>query len=245
MTDHATAFDPALPSGAALVPTAFVALRARKDGWTPEKQRDFIEHLADTGCVKEAAGRVGMSETSAYRLRRRSDAAAFDAAWEAALEKGLQRLTAMAFERAVNGTVKRIWYHGELVAEERVYSERLLLWLLSHGRAALGRSKERRKLAEDWDGAMEALAVERVAGAPAEGFRVWQHEEDGVWLTSYPPPSRFMGFEEGVFGQRGYYRTLTDAELKVAEARQAAAYSGARAARDRYFAALKSGAAGG
>jgi hypothetical protein len=48
-----------------------VTLRARCDGWTGEKQRWFIEELADCGIVREAAARVGMTEQSAMRLRRR------------------------------------------------------------------------------------------------------------------------------------------------------------------------------
>ena len=42
----------------------------RTDGWTEEKQRRFIETLADTGLVNVAAKAVGMSRESAYRLRR-------------------------------------------------------------------------------------------------------------------------------------------------------------------------------
>lgn len=225
--------------------TALVPLRTRRDGWTPEKQRDFIEHLADTGCVKAAAAAVGMSETSAYRLRRRSDARAFDAAWEAALEKGLQRLTAIAFERAVDGTVKRVWYHGEVVGEERVYSDRLMIWLLSHGKEALGRAAERRKLAEDWDGAMEALAAGPIGRAPLEGFRVWQ-TPDAKWRINFPPPPhRYAGFEHGIFGQPGYYRSLSPAEEKAVYARQAVEYAPAVDARTRQFAEEEARGAGG
>jgi hypothetical protein len=40
-------------------PLAFdpVALRRRTDGWTPDKQTDFIAALAETGCVEEACRR--------------------------------------------------------------------------------------------------------------------------------------------------------------------------------------------
>src|SRR3546814_5344716 len=47
-----------------------VLKKRRKDGWSPDKQRAFIEALADSGSVATAAQRVGMSESSAYRLRR-------------------------------------------------------------------------------------------------------------------------------------------------------------------------------
>ena len=38
-----------------------VPLRYRHDGWTPERQRGFIEALADTGCVSRATATVNMS----------------------------------------------------------------------------------------------------------------------------------------------------------------------------------------
>src|SRR3954471_16706270 len=108
-----------------------VALRAREDGWTPEKQRWFIEELADCGIVQEAAARVGISKRSASNLRRRDDAAGFSSAWEAAQQHGADHLRSVAYERAVTGVVKSYFYHGQKVGEDRVYDTRLLLALLA------------------------------------------------------------------------------------------------------------------
>jgi hypothetical protein len=44
----------------------------------------------------------------------------------------IARLAALAFERAVHGSVERIYRNGELVEERRKPSDRLLMWLLSH-----------------------------------------------------------------------------------------------------------------
>ncbi|WOF44188.1 hypothetical protein KNJ79_04450 [Sphingopyxis indica] len=41
-----------------------VLRKRRKDGWSPDKQRAFIEVLADTRSVATAAQRVDMSESS-------------------------------------------------------------------------------------------------------------------------------------------------------------------------------------
>jgi len=60
-----------------------VPLRARADGWTPERQARFIGLLAETGSVAVAARRVGMSRMAAYRLRRRDGAASLAHAWDA------------------------------------------------------------------------------------------------------------------------------------------------------------------
>ena len=62
-----------------------VPLRARRDGWTPRRQAEFLGLLAETRCVKAAAARIGMSRESAYRLRRKPGAESFRAAWDAIL----------------------------------------------------------------------------------------------------------------------------------------------------------------
>lgn len=59
-----------------------VPLRARADGWTPERQAKFVGLLAETGSVADAARRVGMSRESAHRLRRRAGAESFAHAWD-------------------------------------------------------------------------------------------------------------------------------------------------------------------
>jgi hypothetical protein len=105
--------------------------RKRHAGWTAERQRKFIEHLALTGCVGEACALVGLASSSAYRLRDRAGAESFARAWDAALQLTPTRLSAIAFDRAVNGRVERFYKDGELVMERRMPSDYLLTWLLS------------------------------------------------------------------------------------------------------------------
>src|SRR5687768_6149438 len=76
-----------------------VALRHRHDGWTPERQREYVEALADTGFASAAAARVGMSVQSANRLRRRADGRSFDLACRAAKRHGAHHVLDCAFER--------------------------------------------------------------------------------------------------------------------------------------------------
>ena len=51
-----------------------VTLRARTDGWVPERQARFVGMLAQTGSIAAAARDVGMSRMAAYRLRRAAPA---------------------------------------------------------------------------------------------------------------------------------------------------------------------------
>jgi hypothetical protein len=81
-----------------------------------------------------------------------------------------------------------------------------------------------------------------------QGCSVWEGDE--AWLTDFPPPPGFDGFEEGEPGSDRYRRELTDAELRaIAPALQGDAedaeagevgegadnLAAAHAARDRFF----------
>ena len=101
----------------------------RVGGWNAVRQRLYIETLAETGSVHLSAKAAGLSARSAYALRVRSPA--FSAAWDAAQQLAVGRLSALAFDRAIHGRVEQIYHQGELVGEKRVPSERLLMWLLS------------------------------------------------------------------------------------------------------------------
>jgi hypothetical protein len=59
--------------------------KVRRDGWTAERQLRFLDALGRTRSVTRAARAAGMSRESAYRLRRRREAALFAAAWDQAL----------------------------------------------------------------------------------------------------------------------------------------------------------------
>jgi hypothetical protein len=103
--------------------------RNRLAGWSAERQRLFLGALAETGSVHLAAGTARLTARSAYQLRTRSPA--FAAAWNAAQQLAVGRLSAVAFDRALNGRVEQIYRDGELIGERRVPSDRLLTWLLA------------------------------------------------------------------------------------------------------------------
>jgi hypothetical protein len=103
--------------------------RKRLAGWSAERQRLFLVNLAETGSVHLASAAARLSARSAYRLRARSPA--FAAAWDTADQLAVGRLSAIAFDRAINGRTEQVWQEGELVAEKRLPSDRLLMWLLA------------------------------------------------------------------------------------------------------------------
>lgn len=103
--------------------------RNRLAGWSAVRQRLFLATLAETGSVHLASGDARLSARSAYKLRTRSPS--FAAAWDAALQLSVGRLSAIVFDRAINGRVEQLYREGELVGERRVPSDKLLTWLLA------------------------------------------------------------------------------------------------------------------
>jgi hypothetical protein len=109
-----------------------VPLRYRHDGWTPARQRGFIEALADTGCVSRATAIVNMSLEGVYYLRRQKGAEEFRAAWNAALDFGVQKLKDIAFERAIEGEMIPVFTKGKLMGFRRKRNDALLMFCLRH-----------------------------------------------------------------------------------------------------------------
>lgn len=114
------------------VPSSIAAKRIfyREDGWTPEVREDFIVALMEFGSVQRAARIVDRHITSAYRLRNRD--AGFARAWDAARRMAYARLRDEAMDRALNGTLQEVWYHGERMGMRTVHNDRLLIALLNH-----------------------------------------------------------------------------------------------------------------
>ena len=255
-------------AGGAHDPLAFdpVPLRRRDDGLTPERQRGYVEALADCGVAREAAARIGVSERSVARARRRADARSFDLACEAAHRMGARNvLRSVAFERAIEGTIKRHYYHGELKSEERVYDNRLLVYLVGKAGHLLDPPDQAGAICDNWQSYMDALEHGRPPSLPvqAEGSptakpepeepeedlddeRVWL--EDGVWWTLFPPPEEFDGEAHGKLGDDGYQRTLTEEEAEAmrarGRARDEAELARCCALRDRFFGLPPRGAPG-
>lgn len=126
--------DAEAPDTAAVPATPFDGIpledsRKRLAGWSAERQRLFLSNLAETGSVHLASAAARLSARSAYRLRARSPA--FAAAWDTADQLAVGRLSALAFDRAIHGRTEQVWHEGVLVAEKRVPSDRLLMWLLA------------------------------------------------------------------------------------------------------------------
>ncbi len=114
------------------LPCTPVPRRAMHNGWSPGRQWEFLQRLEDSGSVAVAARKVGMSEGSAYRLRRHPAAEDFRRAWDAALVRVWQRVEQVALDRVINGDIETIERDGMIVAtRKRPCSDRLMIHMLT------------------------------------------------------------------------------------------------------------------
>ena len=190
-----------------------VPVRPRHDGWTPEKQMDFIAALAATGSVSQACKGVGMSPRAAYDLYNRRDAGSFRSAWDMAVRHCYAQLSTAMLSRAIHGAATPIFYKGEQVGEKRTYDNRLGMWMLGkiapdrfgawrdgfvfrqdNPDAATGNlHKAMRNLAQD------LLADERGQRRPVRARQPLTRFEDGATEESDEDADRRAKFEEGLF----------------------------------------------
>jgi hypothetical protein len=105
--------------------------KPRHDGWTEARRKIFLSVLRESGCVIDACRVAGISDTSAYRLRRRDPEMA--ALWDAALENGQRGLVAVAHQHAVVGKETVIYRDGEEVERRVVPSDSLMALLIRRG----------------------------------------------------------------------------------------------------------------
>jgi hypothetical protein len=97
------------------------------NGWTIERQRAFLQTLAQCGYVNKAATFVGMTRQSAYDLKNSTAGRAFSLAWDAALLLARQGMIDDAYELAFEGSVERIYRDGKLIMEKRKRDPKMLL----------------------------------------------------------------------------------------------------------------------
>jgi hypothetical protein len=146
-------------------------------GWSAHRQQLFIEALAETGSVHLSAKAAGLSARSAYAVRVRSPA--FAAAWDAAQQLAVGRLSTLAFDRAIHGRVDQMFSEGILVAEKRVPSDRLLMWLLARldpKRFASAIERPDPVVADPLAGTQQAFP--QMLGALTDVAGEWPHERE-------------------------------------------------------------------
>ena len=108
---------------------AFLIDTCRHDGWTRQRRRSFLEALAEGQRIERACAQVGMSKTSAYKLRRRDPRFAF--AWSAALQYARPDRVLSLLNPAVDGQVRIVTRKDGSVVRHHGFDNRAAMAQLS------------------------------------------------------------------------------------------------------------------
>lgn len=109
--------------------------RVPAETWTA-----FLKCLAETGHVKDSCAAVGLNRITAYTRKTQDEE--FAAEWEKAHAIGFSVLEDEAKRRAYHGVQKGVYYKGELVDTETVYSDQLMMFLMQGTNAKYKRKQE-------------------------------------------------------------------------------------------------------
>ncbi|KQN31564.1 hypothetical protein ASF00_01810 [Sphingomonas sp. Leaf34] len=134
----------------------------RSDGWTPDRQRGFLERIAEGATVDEASASVGLSPGAAYALRRRAAGAAFALGWDAARLVARPAVAETLFLRAIAGQTERVTRPDGEVIERHRYDNRLAMALLNrldrHADATEAANAATRMVATEFDAFLDVIA---------------------------------------------------------------------------------------
>ena len=111
--------------------TPVLLRRTHRNGWTPDRQREFIAALARCGSVTAAARSVGLSPRSAYALLDKPDSDSFAEAWDLAVVMGIDALRDSVIDRATNGAWVPITRRGKITGKRFKYFDTLAIAVLS------------------------------------------------------------------------------------------------------------------
>ncbi|HVI99422.1 MAG TPA: hypothetical protein VM657_10185 [Sphingomonas sp.] len=103
----------------------------RYDGWTPDRQRAFLEAIAEGHTVGSACAQVGMAPSSAYALRRRAAGAGFALGWRAANLLAREKVADTLLARAIDGQVETVTRPDGSTYSRHRYDNRLASTMLA------------------------------------------------------------------------------------------------------------------
>lgn len=132
----------------------------------------FFKTLGETANVAHSARASGIDRAVIYKYKRDGvpecgiTPEEFIAAFEEAVELGNEFLEDTAVQRAAHGVVRDVYYQGEVVGEESVYSDGLLMFMLKARRPE--RFKDRSQ--SDVNAKLTGTVVVQTAGPTDEAL---------------------------------------------------------------------------
>ena len=93
-------------------------------------QNAFLNYYIELGTISKAAKKAGINRHTHYDWLKNDKKGKYRAAFELADKMAADLLEEEAWRRAVTGDLRVVYYKGENVGEQRVYSDQLLALLL-------------------------------------------------------------------------------------------------------------------
>jgi hypothetical protein len=144
----------------------------RYEGWTPEKQRLFLEAVSEGLPIKQACNVVGLSKQSAYALRQSPRGAGFALGWEAAVLLARNALADELMDRAFNGVREKVTSDDGRIATRHKQDNRLAMAVLNRldRMAARGKTGQTAAQLVAADFAQYLALIERDGGPARAGM---------------------------------------------------------------------------
>ena len=96
-----------------------------RDKVTPLLKKKFLKLLSETGMVNKSCKALNITRQAMYNKKQIDKK--FSEQWRAAQDMATEMLEDESFRRAFHGMEKAVWYKGEVVGAERIYSDTLLM----------------------------------------------------------------------------------------------------------------------
>lgn len=143
------------------IPFTPVPVRARRDGWTEERQRAMVRAIQRIGSISTSCKAVGKSRRSFYNLLLRPGAESFQEACDLALEEGRDAIRDAVIDRCMHGALVPIFRAGRLTGFQHKYFDKLAIAVLSGRDRSIEGVLEDRLRARRYAKAGRELAAER------------------------------------------------------------------------------------
>jgi hypothetical protein len=96
---------------------------------TKKNREAFLKALDQKkGNVSDACEAIGIGRTAAYKWK--NDVESFAVEWDDVVDKHMDALEGEIYRRAFEGVDKGVYYEGELVVTEKVFSDSLAQFIL-------------------------------------------------------------------------------------------------------------------
>ena len=92
---------------------------------TPAFKKKFLKLLSEVGNVSKCCQALSVSRPVMYNHKLKDPK--FEQGWAKAQDMAIELLEDESFRRAFEGIEKDVWYKGEVVGQERHYSDTLLM----------------------------------------------------------------------------------------------------------------------